>query len=175
MGFRLSPITGIRANATFLSFSKGYDVDDNHYQGRLRLKSGGAMIDVFPWGGGFFLSAGARINGNKGSVSATPSSARTVGGVTFTPAQIGTLSGDGETKRFAPQLTIGYSGKRRRGFFTGAEAGALFQGAVRVRNFRSSSNMIPAADLERERQEVQNDVDDYKVFPILQGTIGYRF
>lgn len=32
-----------------------------------------------------------------------------------------------------------------------------------------------AADLEAERQSVNDDIDGYKVYPILQVTVGYRF
>jgi hypothetical protein len=169
IGYRLSD------NATFLSFSHDFSSDDIDYDGKAHLKSGGAMIDLFPFGGGFFVSGGARINGNDGRATATPTANVQVGRNTFTPAQIGTLSGDAETKNFAPSLTLGYSGSMRSGFVAGVEAGALFQGKVRVRNFRSSSNLIPAANLEQERLEVQDDVDDYKVYPILQLTLGYRF
>jgi hypothetical protein len=35
-----------------------------------------------------------------------------IGGETYTPAQIGTLSGRLESKSFAPQLTPGWSGQR---------------------------------------------------------------
>ena len=175
VGYRLSPTVGVRANATFLSFSHSFNSDDIDYEGHARLKSGGVMVDVYPWGGGFFLSGGARINDNHGHATANPTSSRTIGGVAFTPEQIGTLSGRGETKNLAPQLTLGYGGSLKRGFTAGFEAGALFQGKVRVRNFRSSTDLIPAVNLEEERRDVQGDVDDYKVYPILQITLGYRF
>jgi hypothetical protein len=175
IGYRLTDKVGVRGNATFLSFSHNFSSDDIDYDGKPHLRSGGVMIDLFPFGGGFFVSGGARINGNDGRARATPTSNVRVGANTFTPAQIGTLSGDAETKNFAPSLTLGYSGTMRSGFVAGVEAGALFQGKVRVRNFRSSSNLIPAANLEQERIEVQDDVDDYKVYPVLQLTLGYRF
>jgi len=31
------------------------------------------------------------------------------------------------------------------------------------------------ASLERERVSLQKDVDDYKVYPILMSSIGFRF
>jgi hypothetical protein len=174
VGFRTRKI-GVRANANFLSVSQGFDTDDIDFDGKVKLRSGGIMLDFFPGGGGFHISAGGRINGNKARVVATPTSPTQIGGTTFTPAQIGTLTGRADVKNFAPALTIGYSGKLRKGFVVGVEAGALFQGRVRIRRFMSSTGLIPVAQLEAERQDLQDDVDKYKVYPILQFKAGYRF
>jgi hypothetical protein len=170
---------GVRGNATFLSVSRGFDSDDIDYDGKIKLRSAGIMLDVFPTGSGFRLSAGARTNGNRARVVATPTAPTEVGGTVYTPTQIGTLTGRADTKNFAPALTVGYAGGLRSGFVFGVEAGALFQGKVRIREFTSSSNFAsnPAfrASLEAERRDLQDDVDDYKVYPILQFSIGYRF
>lgn len=175
VGYRVNDHFGIRGNATFLSVSHSFDSGDLDYRGKARLKSGGLMLDAFPFGGGFRISAGARLSGNDGRVRANATRSQTVGNRTYTPAQIGTITGDAETKNFAPALTIGWAGQNQSGFIFGAEAGALFQGKVRIRNFRNNTGLISAADLEAERRDVQDDVDDYKVYPIAQITIGYRF
>jgi len=174
-GYRFSNTVGLRANATFLSVSHGFDSDDIDYDGKVKLKSAGAMVDVYPFGGGFFLSGGARINGNKGRAVATPTAPVEINGTTYTPAQIGTLRGRAETKNFAPQLTLGYAGKLREGFFFGFEAGALFQGRVRLPALTSTGTGVGLADLNAERADLEDDIDDYKVYPILQLRIGYRF
>ncbi len=175
LGYRIGDMFGVRANATFLSVSHGFDSNDLDYRGKVKLKSGGLMLDAFPFGGGFRISAGARINGNDGRVRAMPSGPVTIGNTTYTPAQIGTITGTAETKNFAPALTLGWAGQNRQGFIFGVEAGALFQGKVRLNRFTASTNLIRPADLERERQDLQDDIDDYKVYPILQLTAGYRF
>jgi hypothetical protein len=175
LGYRASDMFGVRANATFLNISHGFDSGDLAYDGKVKLKSGGLMLDLFPFGGGFRVSAGARINDNGGRVVASPTRSVTIGNTTYTPAQIGTLRGTAETKDFAPALTLGWAGSNTQGFVFGVEAGALFQGRVRINRFTSSTNLISAADLERERRAIQDDVEDYKVYPILQLTLGYRF
>jgi hypothetical protein len=65
------------------------------------------MVDLFPSGGGFVVSGGVRINGNKGRAVATPAGPQEIGDRVYTPAQIGTLRDRPETKNFAPQLTLG--------------------------------------------------------------------
>lgn len=179
IGVRAGPVVGVRANATFLGFGHGVRSDGIDYRGHVDLASGGLMLDLFPFKGGFFVSGGGRINGNRGRVLATPMQSTQIGSITFTPEQIGTLSGRAGTKNFAPQATIGYAGKLGHGFVLGLEAGALFQGAVRIRDFASNGtlagNAIFAAQLEQERVRLQDRVNDYKVYPVAQLRLGYRF
>jgi len=179
VGGRFSDMIGARANATFLGVNANLDSDDIKYDGNLRLRSYGVMLDVYPMGGHFRISGGARINQNRVRVEATPTTTVEVGDDEYTPAQIGTLRGRAEVKKFAPALTLGWSGLRRRGFSFGFDAGVLFQGSARVREFTATgaaqNNATFRADLERERLELQDDVDDYKIYPIVQFTIGYRF
>lgn len=178
VGVRVADHFGVRGNATFLGFSGDYDSDDITYNGRLKLKSYGVMADLYPFGSHFRVSAGARINRNRVDLSATPTGTTEIGGVEYTAAQIGTLRGRGETKKVAPALTLGWSGAKRRGFMFGFDAGVLFQGAVRVREFRATGALANdanfRANLEAERRDLQDDVDDYKIYPIVQLSIGYR-
>jgi hypothetical protein len=175
VGYRLSPRIGVRGNATFLSLSHGFDSDDIAYHGKVHLKSGGAMLDVYPTGGNFRVSAGARINGNKASVSATPTGPVEVGNVIYTPAQIGRLSGKADVKNLAPALTAGWSHTTASGLVFGVEAGALFQGRIRVKSLTASGGSVALGDLQRERAQIQDDLDGYKVYPILQVSLGHAF
>jgi hypothetical protein len=62
----------------------------------------------------------------------------------------------------------------------GVEAGALFQGAPRIREFGSEGGSLSAeagfaSDLERERIRVENDLDGYRLYPVVRMSLGYRF
>ncbi len=165
---------GLRANATFLSINGSYSTSDLDYDARLKLRSAGLMVDLFPWSGGFYVSGGVRSNGNRADLLATPSGNVTIGNTVYTPAQIGTVSGDADVADVAPTATLGYR-KRSGGFSFGIEAGALFQGSVRINQFKSSTGLISQADLDAERAELQADVNKYKVYPVLQISLGWRF
>jgi hypothetical protein len=58
------------------------------------------------------------------------------------------------------------------------EAGALFQGAVQIRDYRAngslSNNALFIAQLEKERLHVQDTLDKYKVYPVVQLGLKYR-
>jgi len=180
LGYRLSESFGVRANAAFLGGYGEFESSSISYRGDIDLKSGGVMADLYPFGGGFRISAGARLNGSDGKIGAAPAGSVEIGANTYTAAQVGTLRGDIETRNFAPALTLGWGGGFRSGLTLGIEAGALFTGALQVRNFRSEGGTLSndatfAADLEAERREIQRRSDDYKVYPIVQLTLGYRF
>ncbi|WP_174298332.1 hypothetical protein [Sphingomonas bacterium] len=171
-------VVGVRANATFLGFGHSVRSGNLAYHGDFTLASGGLFADLHPFRGGFFVSAGGRIDGNRGLITATPTQNTQIGRISFTPAQIGTITGHADTKAFAPQLTLGYAASVAPRLRLGLEAGALFQGAVRVRDFRSNGALAGdatyTAQLEQERLRVQDRVDDYKVYPVLQLRLGYR-
>lgn len=176
--YRVSEMFGVRANATFLNISRGIDSSGINYDGKAKLKSGGVMVDVYPFGGGFRLSGGLRINGNEARVVASPTQNVQVGNTTYTPAEIGTLRTETDLKSLAPTLTLGYGGGLSKGLVFGIEGGAMFQGKMKIKPLTYTGSApigLIAADLERERLEIQDDIDDYKIYPILQLTLGYRF
>jgi hypothetical protein len=92
-----------------------------------------------------------------------------VGDVTYTGAQIGTLSGEVRAKKVAPPLTIGYGSDVGSGFSFGIDAGAMFQGPPRVRSLIASgpieTNTAFTTQLANERAEIEDDIDNYKVYP----------
>lgn len=187
VSYRVSETIGVRGNATFFSISRDIDSDDITYDANLKLKSGGLMLDVYPFGGGFRISGGARINGNKASGVGSPNAGANfeIDGTTYTAEEIGTLTAETDIKNFAPTLTIGYGGGLSRGLVFGVEAGVLFQGSAQVKPLTftglcaqsspPSSCSTLAADIEAERLSVNADLNDYKLYPILQLSIGYRF
>ena len=179
VAYRFSNTVGIRGNVTVFGTSRGIDSDDISYNGKLKLRSGGAMIDVHPFGGGFRISAGARVSNNKVRLRATPTQDVEVGDEVYTPAEIGVLSGDVKANSFAPTLTLGWAGGKSRGFNFGFEAGGMFQGSPRIGNLRSTGTLATdagfQASLRNEEREIENDVDQYKIYPIVQVMLGYRF
>lgn len=187
VSYRISDNIGVRGNVTFLSVNTDIDSDDLTYDAKLKLQSGGAMLDVYPFGGGFRVSGGLRINGNEASAVATPNAGAnyTIDGTSYTAAEIGTLTAVTDVKKIAPSLTLGYGGGLSSGLVFGVEVGALFQGAVNVQPLTftglCAGTSAPAgcatlaADLEAERLSVNEDIDGYKVYPILQLSVGYRF
>jgi hypothetical protein len=180
LAYRVNSRLGVRVSGGFFNYSRAEDVDDIDYDAKLKLNSFGAALDLYPFGGGFRLSAGGRINHNKIGLLGTPSSSVEIGDVTYTPAQVGTLSGTVKGKSFAPTLTLGYGGTVAPGFTLGFELGVLAQGAPQISQLHStggtlSSNPAFLAELEKERQNAAEDMDSFKLWPVIQLHVLYRF
>ena len=177
--YRFSKSVAVRGNLTFLNVDRSVDSDDIEYNGDLKLGSGGVMADFHPFGNGFRVSAGARINSNKVRLRATPTADVEVGDETYSPSEIGTLSGTVKANDFAPTLTVGWGGGLTKGLKVGVEAGAMFHGSPRVRNLSASGSLASDPDfqasLRDESDEIEDDIDKYKIYPVVQLSIGYRF
>lgn len=165
----------IRSSAAFLSFGAHRNVDDIRYDGRLRLRNYLVTGDIHPFGNGWRLSAGIGSNGNRMRLDATPAMPVQVGNRTYTPAQIGTLSGKVRTRDIAPVLTLGYGGPVASHFSIGADAGVMFQGRPRMGPVSSTTTLISPDDLAAEGDKIRSDVRHYRFYPVVQLSAGYRF
>ncbi|MBC2670836.1 hypothetical protein ACFOON_09660 [Novosphingobium piscinae] len=177
--FRPSPVIGLRASATFLGVNHTFGVNDIDYRGQLRLGSYGGTVDLYPFRNGLRLSAGLRVNRNKVRLSATPNGPVTVGQLSFTPAQIGTLTGTVTVPDLAPVLTVGYRTGKARGVTFAIDGGVMLQGTPRMADLAANGTLAsdPAfqAQLADEQTQVNARIDQYKVYPVLQLSLGYGF
>lgn len=179
LGFRPLPVIGVRASATFLGLSHDVDVDDINYQGELKLRSWGINADIYPFESAFRISAGLRSSRNRVNLVASPVESVSIGGMTYTPEEIGTLEGEVRARKMAPTLTLGVARNRRTGLAWSLDAGVMLHGAPRPERLRATgllaSNPVFQADLERERVKIEGEVDNYKIFPVVQLAVGYTF
>ncbi|HEY4545141.1 MAG TPA: hypothetical protein VIG90_01765 [Pedomonas sp.] len=178
-GYRFSSLFGVRANAGWFRWDEDFDIDDVDYNGKLKLNSVGLMADLYPFRNKFRVSVGARIADNKVRLRAAPSEPVTIGNQVYTPQEIGTLRGDVETNRFAPMVAIGYAGRLAPGWSVGIEAGALFHGRPEMGELTATGLLADnpqfQKDLRQEIDDIEDEVEKYKVYPVVQVSISYRF
>ena len=178
VGFRAGPYFGVRLDASFLSFDYNRTIDSIPYKFGVNLRSGGPVLDLYPLAGGFHLTAGARINGNGADVTAAPGSNVTINGNTFTPAQVGTLTGSLKYNRLAPYLGIGYSGRATRWLELGLDLGVLYQGKPSVSLAASgqfANNATLAADIAQEERTVENRLGFTTWYPVVTFAALFHF
>ncbi len=132
--------SGVRVNGGFFDHGESEDLDDIEYDANLKLNSFGALLDWYPFSGGFRISAGGRINNNKIDLEGRPTTNVEIGDVTYTPTQVGALLGSVNTDGFAPAFTLGYGGKLAKGFTFGVEVGVMLQGSPKIDNLRATGH-----------------------------------
>lgn len=184
VGYRLNGLLGLRANGTFFNYSDDGDEDDYDYEGKLKLKSLGVMADIYPFGGSFRLSVGARSNKNKVNATVTPKQGTLIeiGDQEYDADEAGILVGEVNFKKFSPTVMLGWGGKLKGGLHFGVEAGLMFQGSPKARVVSQGSSLegTPAfqqfqAELQQEVDEAEDDAKDFKAWPVLQLHISYSF
>lgn len=175
------------------AYDYGIDIDDEgglDYDGSLKLGSQYAMIDFYPSRKGkFHFSGGLYLNDNEIKGSATVLNDGTLIGES--QALIGTQVGgkigfDNE----AGYVGIGWGNTFSRGMFNlGFDLGVVFQGSPKA----DLNVVLPPGvadqcmidpmlfgcisddDIALEEQQVEDELSDYDVFPLVQVTFGISF
>ena len=186
----------------FNVFSYDYDQTEDgiEYEGTLDLKSFGVQLDLHPFKGSFYLSAGLYSNGNQVDLKASDPSGTEeyeVGGGTyvFDTSDPLRLNGGLDFNSAVPYLGLGWGNaiQGASNVYFRFELGAYFQGAAKVKLDASGSavnvdtgnsfdvddgsieSQVFQANLEAERADVEDDASDYKIYPAISFALGYRF
>ncbi len=163
-------------------FTYGYSgtEEDVEYDFDLNLASLSILLDWHPFKGSFRVSGGAIYNGNNLDTKAKPSATFDIGDSTYTGAQIGTLKGKIDFDGIAPYLGLGWdtSFGKNKGFGFLFELGAIYQGSPKVDlsvDGPIASDPTFQNDLATEENNLQSDLDEFKVYPVVAIGLSYRF
>lgn len=182
-GWSLAPTLSARIGYSGLSYSTTYAETDVSYDTKLKLSNLSGFLDWSPLGP-FRLTAGIIGNSSKANMTGTPTGGTfTINGATYSAADVGTLSGTVEPgTSAAPYLGIGYGNVAGAGVNFYFDLGVMFQGAPTASLSASCGPAVPPAqctqirnDVAAEQQRLQEKLDKYKVFPVLNIglTIGF--
>ena len=166
-----------------MSYKTTLEESDVSYDTNLKLSNLRAFLDWSPLGP-FRITAGIVGNGNKADVIGIPTGGTfTINGVPYSAEAVGTLSGSVEPGRSAaPYLGIGYGNVAGAGVNFYFDLGVVFQGAPTASLTASCGPAVPPAqcaqirsDLAAEQQQLQEELDKYKVYPVLSVglTVGF--
>jgi hypothetical protein len=165
-GWEIAPTLGGRLGVSGGSFNTGVDTTDINYDAKAKLANLNAFLDWSPLGP-FRISAGLIANDNKVDLTGTPNNA-TFAGTTIT----GTVKPEHSV---APYLGVGYGNVWTKGVNFYFDLGVMFQGSPKV-----SLNCAPAgspqcSQVAAEEQRVQDELNKYKYYPVLNLgiTIGF--
>ena len=152
---------------------------DIAYSGTANWTTVGAFLDVHPFRNGWFVSGGAFQGARNASFAGAPTGDVVIDGITFTPADIGTVMGEANLPSTSPFVGLGWDEAQhdRSGVTFRFMGGAAF-GAPKVHLW----DVGPYSDtpqiqewLATEEAQAQSDADPWKAYPVVQVGIGYRF
>ena len=186
----LSPQWNARLGANGFNYT-----DDRRRAGHLeydataKLRTATALLDWHPGGSGFRLSGGLVYNDTRidGSSLVPASGNYDIGGVMVPVSLVGTLDGRIDFDRVVPYAGVGWGNAvapgRKVGFFL--DAGVIFQGKGKVTLTPNIPAGSPLNDptaravldilLRQEENDIQKDVADYTLYPVVSIGLTYRF
>lgn len=143
-----------------------YDLDWNTF---------GVLVDWHPFSGGFRLSAGYYINNNE--LTGIGSGTNVEVGNTTYPGTV-SLKSAVTFDSSAPYVGIGWGNaaeKNSRLSFM-FEVGALFQGSPKVSLVETSATpVVSQADLDVEAAQLEDDISEFDVYPVVTVGLAYQF
>jgi hypothetical protein len=118
-------------------------------------------------------------NNNELKLTGKPSagSTYTINGVTYTAAQVGTLTGTLTFNKTAPYLGLGWGNRPGSKLGLSADIGALYQGSPKLSLSATGSVAGLSSNLEQERKSAEEDLGSFnmvsgivarRVFPFLR-------
>ncbi|MDH3597805.1 MAG: hypothetical protein OEM93_23460 [Rhodospirillales bacterium] len=175
-GLRLSDHFGLRFGANHAPLDAVRERLDTDID--VTPTAAGAVLDYYPFQGGFRLSGGLRYNA-EGPDSVVPAGGITIGGLPFTPSQTGMLRSGSDFIGYAPYGGVGLQSSFWEGRLELAfDLGVYYQGNSRADlngegiSGEASADTSPASGSSTSLEEDPNFLGFY---PIVGFTAKYRF
>ncbi|MBZ9559220.1 MULTISPECIES: hypothetical protein [Modicisalibacter] len=156
-----------------------HETDDADYEGDADVDVYGLTLDYFPFAGRFFVSLGAVRPDIAVQVVGRPKAGGSYefNGRTYTAAEVGTLEGKASLgDSVQPYLGIGWRGSHAAGLGMFGRLGAFLTDAeVDLHATGAASDPRLAGDVQREEDDLQDDLDDYGFYPVAVVGLEYTF
>jgi hypothetical protein len=182
LSLQLASSLNARLGIQGLSYNTDRTESEIDYDADLKLFSGLVTADWFPFQNGFRISPGLLANGNELDLNGRPRAGTTyeINGITYDADQVGSLNGNVDFNSLAPYLGVGWGNPFGAGgnWSFSFDLGVVFQGSPNVSltvNGDLASNEDFLANLEAERRDLEDDLDDFKYYPVVSIGITYRF
>ncbi|MBU0679727.1 MAG: hypothetical protein KJ626_16615 [Verrucomicrobia bacterium] len=183
MGLEGTIRLGERLNLRISGNALGTDYEDEQsdikYDVEVDLRTALVLLDWHVFGNNFRISAGAAFNNNDITLKARTSESETIGDTVYTPEQIGTITGilnfDGTTAYFGIGFGNAVASQGPLSFVF--DVGVIAQDYEVDLSADGLAGSDPGfqADLKEEEKDVQKDLDDFTLYPVVMAGLAYRF
>lgn len=176
----LIPQVNLRAGVQWLDFGFDAQLGDIDYRLDLNFLNPLVLVDWYPFDGSFRISGGVLFNGSDIQLEARSAQSIEIDGTTYSAAEIGTLRGDVEYRPVAPYIGIGWGNQLDKAGHWGlaTDVGVAFTGSPDID--LSATGPIAAdptfqVQLADEEKDIQDELDAFKIYPVLSISLFYRF
>jgi hypothetical protein len=173
--FGLTDQFNARLGLNKYDYDRTESISDIQYDLDLEWQSISLLADWHPFGNPFRFTAGLMINGNELSGSST-SSGLTIGDATY--PDIG-LDARLDFDATAPYLGVGWGNAlaANPGWGFNVDLGIMFQGSgdVTLTPTGANASSVDPNDVSLEEQRFEDDIKDYKYYPVFSFGVSYRF
>lgn len=181
-GYDFNDCFGVRLGGYAFSMSQDGVESGINYDGDLDLSNVGVYLDWRPFAGAFRVSGGWFSTDNGLDVLGQPGAgdAYNIGGATFTATEVGTLRATADLGSSAPFLGAGWLwGRANGGLAWGLDIGVLFQDSpdIELTSTGGTLSSQPALQnaIAQEEAELEADLDQYELYPVVSFGLSYRF
>ena len=203
LDYAMNDYFSIRLQGNQFNYDDDFEEDDINYKGEIKLSTYGLLVDYHPFSGAFRLTGGIYSNGNQMSGLANDSGRveYEIGDAIYTsvPSDPLTLNADvelGNSSAGYLGLGWGHSPKNTGGLLLSFELGVIFSGEPTIAYQASGSAQVNVngnlqqfsladtanplvaefyTELDKEAANLQDDLSEFKFYPVLKLGIGYRF
>jgi hypothetical protein len=168
IGYRFNDYLGVHAGINTGSFDFDNEDAGIDYNYGMDFDTLPVMLDWYVFGGGFRLTGG--YVSNKNELTGTATGALDIGGGTYTTTATNDISFD----KSSTYVGVGWGGtpSSTRGFSLSLDIGVLLHGSPTV---KLTAPGVPADDLAAEEASLNDELDDFKYWPVVSLGIGYTF
>ena len=171
-------VLNLRVGASFYSYKTDLSEKGIDYSAKLKLGAVPIALDVFPFKNWFRLGGGVVFNLNEADGTGHSNTGTfTIGDHEYTSQDIGDVNAKIKFKRASPYFGIGFNNPIKRsgrvGFFT--DIGFLYHGTPIAS--LTTTKTIPGlqTEIDKELQSINEDIQDFKLFPVIQFGLSIRF
>lgn len=181
--FGVSPYVNLRGGFNFGALGLDMSLGSVDYDMDLDMTSLPLLVDLYPGGGHFRITAGLFVQtGTEADLDGTPTGNQQIGQHTYPPEVIGTLSGKFEVSdAVSPYVGIGFGntvGEDQLLTFT-LDIGVVFQSYESSLTADGAGMTTPIdtfrKDLELEAQNLQKDLENFEIFPVVTLGLAWHF
>ncbi len=173
--FGLTEHFNARLGLNKFDFDRSETIDDIKYDLDLEWQSISLLADWHPFGNSFRFTAGILSNGNELNGS-SKSDNLTIGDTTY--PSVG-LDANLDFDSTAPYLGVGWGNalSAGKGWGFNVDLGVMFQGSgdVTLTPTGAGAALVDPADVAAEERKFEDDIRNYKYYPVFSFGVSYKF